>query len=343
MDSFRLPIHKFCGRASSALDLTIRSVFKRQAMSMTPIYADLAAQLPAIFAKERINLVLGTDSGSVAGRCLFRTAERMAIHTAFVQHGAFVQVPSVAHYFTNARLLLWGASSRDTLLRSGVSQPERITSIGSAFEEETLKATAKQSNASAVTNQTSMVLVTFGVPGNLVGEGPFLKAATEVIHAAEQLPHIQFVIKPHPGDKTNLWEKNAREQTLQNVTIRRDADTYALMRSCRVLVTMLSTTGAEAIYLGKPVISVNLDHLPTGLDYIAFGAAYRIDQPRTLSALLRSLIEGPRDADPLAEVRRDFAKHFLYREERPAAERIVNYLECLTSGSSLANLPCGKS
>jgi hypothetical protein len=345
MQSLELATHHLSKRINSALDDSFRFVFTRQAMSMIRIYCDLAAQLPAIFAQRGINLVVGTDTGSLAGRCYFRTAERMAIPTVFVQHGAFVQARAVATYFTDAQLLVWGASSRDTLVRSGVSRPERITCIGSAFEEETLGAAAKQSKAatSVVNKATFMVLVTFGVPGNLVEEGPFLKAAMEVIHAAEQLPNVEFVIKPHPGDKSRLWEKNTSEHGLRNVTIRPNADTYDLMRSCRVLVTMLSTTGAEAVYLGKPVVSVNLDHLPSGLDYIAFGAAYRIDQPKTLGALLRSLIDAPRDTDQLAEIRRNFAKHFLYREDRPAAERIVNYLECLIFGKSAATQQCVKS
>jgi hypothetical protein len=316
----------------------IRDVFQRLALSMAPIYAGLAAPLEKLLKRERINVVLGTDSGSVAGRLLFRSAERVGIPSVFVQHGALVQGAQVAPYFTAAQLLVWGASSRDNLTASGVSHPERINCMGSPYQEEVLMA-ANESNAQS----PPTVLVTFGVPGGAVAEGPFLRAATEVIDAAQGLPNVQFVIKPHPGDKTDVWAGVKAGRDLPNVAVHPDADTYALMRSCRVLVTMVSTTGAEAICLGKPVISINLDGLNRGLDYITAGAAYTIDQSGSLAVLLRSLIESAPGADRLAVARRNFVESFLHREERPAADRIVDYLQCLALGNSFANPRCVKS
>jgi hypothetical protein len=337
-DALPLAIDELGMRVGNSTVAAIREVFRRLAASMAPIYAGLAVPLEKLLKRERINVVLGTDSGSVAGRLLFRSAERLGIPSVFVQHGALAQGAQVAPYFTDAQLLVWGASSRDNLIASGVSNPERINCIGSPYQEEVLMAANESDTQSRPT-----VLVTFGVPGGFVAEGPFLRAATEVIDAAQGLPNVQFDIKPHPGDKTDAWARVKAGRELPNLAIHPDADTYALMRSCRVLVTMGSTTGAEAICLGKPVISINLDGLNRGVDYITAGAAYTIEQSGSLAVVLRSLIESAPGADRLASARRHFVESFLHREDRPATERIVDFLQCLALGNNFAKPGCVKS
>ena len=113
-----------------------------------------------------------------------------------------------------------------------------------------------------------MILVTFGVPGNFIAEASFAGAASEVLAAAAELPNVRFVIRPHPSDRASVWKELISEGRPPNVLLCRDGDTYALMHECRMLVTMASTTGAEAIFLGKPVVAVNLERQEIDLDYI---------------------------------------------------------------------------
>jgi hypothetical protein len=322
-----------------AFNSAIRSVFKQQALGMASIYADVAGPLASILKNERINVVLGTDSGSIAGRTLFRTAELMGIPTIFIQHGALVNASHVPPYFTDARLLVWGTSSGDNLIEAGLSHAERIVCIGSPYQEEVL---AKPLD-SETQSPDVMVLVTFGVPGGFASKDSFSRASKEVINAAEKLPCVRFIVKPHPGDCSNAWPIAIAERKITNISIECASDTYALMRSCRVLVTMFSTTGAEAICVGKPVISINLDGLKSGLDYIASGAAYSVDKAGTLTDVLRSLIEAPPGSDQLAPVRERFAERCLHREERPAADRIVEYVEDLVTHHPATKLSCVKS
>ena len=119
-----------------------------------------------------------------------------------------------------------------------------------------------------------MILVTFGVPGNFIAEASFARAAGEVFAAAAELPNVRFMIRPHPSDRGSVWKELISDCRLPNVMLCSDGDTYALIHECRMLVTMASTTGAEAIFLGKPVVAVNLEQQETELDYIGSGAAY---------------------------------------------------------------------
>jgi len=114
---------------------------------------------------------------------------------------------------------------------------------------------------------------------------------------------------------------------LSNVELARAADTYDLMKHCRLLLTMFSTAGAEAIYLGKPVVSIDLEHADLGTDFLSAGAAYVVDREGQLAPLLEQLLSGAPGSDPLEETRRRFAEAFLHCEEVPAAQRIVRRIE----------------
>jgi hypothetical protein len=292
-------------------------------------YANVAVRLPDFFRERNIDVVLGTDSGSVAGRSFFRTAERLGIASVFVQHGAVHGGMGTPEYFTDAKRLLWGDSSRDRLLKAGLRNPEATVVIGSPSHEQLLmprRMAAPRSGAPPVRDPADMILVTFGVPGNFIADASFARAAGEVFAAAAELPNVRFVIRPHPSDRGSLWKELMSEWRLSNIVFARDTDTYELMRGCRILVTMASTTGAEAIFFGKPVVAVNLERQETDLDYIGAGAAYLASAPGELSAMIKSVLSKPEGADPLAEARRAFAEQFLHVEPRPAAERIVEYL-----------------
>jgi len=292
-------------------------------------YANVAVRLPTLLCDRKVDVVLGTDCGSVAGRSFFRTAERLGIASVFVQHGALRGGMGTPEYFTDAKRLVWGDSARERLMTAGLRNPEATVVMGSPRQEQILvpqRAAAQRRDRAGERDSADMVLVTFGVPGNFIAEASFAKAAHEVFAAAAELPKVRFMIRPHPSDRASLWKELISESRLPNVMLCRDGDTYTLIHECRMLVTMASTTGAEAIFLGKPVVAVNLEQQETELDYIGSGAAYLASAPGELSTLLRTVLGAPEGTDPLADARRAFAEQFLHVEPRPAAERIVDYL-----------------
>ncbi len=237
----------------------LRALVVTRGLLACDIYADLAVSLPALFRWHRTNVAMGTDGGSVAGRCHFRTAERMGIEPVFVQHGSVFSPIAVRQYMLRTHRLLWGSTSSQRLAEGGVERPERNIVLGSPFHEERFGLNGLRSHA-ARSAPRPIVLVAFGVPGNYVTEGSFQRAACEVFDAAAKLPAVQFVIKPHPGDPGRVWRGLLADSQLSNVEIETQRDTYDLVAECTVLATMYSTTGSEAICMGKPVVSVDLDH-----------------------------------------------------------------------------------
>jgi O-antigen/teichoic acid export membrane protein len=308
-------------------DGALRRLITLRGLAACEIYGQLAEPIVDLLRRHQIDVVMSTDSGSVAARCFFRTAERLNRQCVFVQHGSVFSIVGVRQYMLQSHRLLWGSNSCDSLARCGVEHPERIVCLGSPFHEERYRW-----NGNRATNDVAPdapVLATFGVPGGYVGEGTFRRAASYVLQAAARFPTVPFIIKPHPGDPGHVWRQLMADLNLPNVKIVSDQDTYELMRGCRVLLTMFSTTGSEAICLGRPVVSVNPDARRGGEEYLEAGAAYSVQTAEELCDVLESLFESAPGSDRLAEVRRRFTESFFHREERPAAQRTVEFLENL--------------
>jgi hypothetical protein len=311
-----------------------RLALQRLAFVELILYSRCAGPLGKALGSGIYQLAVGTDSGSTAGRCFFMTAERLGIKTAFLQHGSFSVGPDVAPYFTQSQIYTWGETSRQQLIDSNVSDPERIVAIGSSFEEDHL-----QASTGPPAGARPLILVTFGVPGNLVPERPFLAACREVMAAAALHRDCDFVVKLHPGDRTTVWQSALQECSSDNLELSQ-IDTYTLLGQCSVLITMFSTTGAEAICLGKPVISVNLENFPATNDYLRAGAAYEAKAAGSVHAILAELFSAPSGHDRLASIRADFAQMLLHREATPAGKRIASALENLVLERAEGRTPC---
>jgi hypothetical protein len=324
--------------AESSNERSLQACFKlalvRLAFAELIVYTRCARPLAEAFRQGGHKLAVGTDSGSTAGRCFFLTAEQMGIPTAFLQHGSFSVSPNNAPYFTRAHIYTWGDTSRQQLIDSGVSDPERITPIGSAFEESHLNSLNRKKR-----DGRPLILVAFGVPGNLVPERPFLAACREVVAAAAIHSSCDFVVKPHPGDKTSVWQGALNERALSNIKLSSE-DTYQLLGQSALLITMFSTTGAEAIYLDRPVISVNLENFPATNDYFRHGAAYNATEPGSLARLLTEILTVAGKPDRLTAARKEFANKLLHREAVPARQRIAAALEGLALAGKGSGCSC---
>jgi hypothetical protein len=302
----------------------LECLLRDAAERFVPFYADYAEMVPAEFRRFKINVVLGTDTGSAAGRALFRTAEKMGLASIFLQHGIFTELPGQAEYFTNCTKLVWGDSARDSLLNAKVPTAETIVSFGSPFLEEKFAAIESAAIPDA---ECSDVLVTYGIPSDICSEESFRIAVEEVVRAARALPERQFLVKLHPGDHSGLILGLAAQASLPNLRVTSEGDVYRMICGTKVLVTQYSTTGSEALFLGRPVVSVLLDGAVWNIDYLHDEAAYVLRQPDTLAPLVEEIIAAGPDGHRLAERQRIFAGRFLHRENRTCSARLVDYLE----------------
>lgn len=76
-----------------------------------------------------------------------------------------------------------------------------------------------------------------------------------VVHLAERLPHVSFVLRPHPSEELRTWKKWVADYS--NITVDRSwtASSWAEKADC--IVHPGSTASIEAALLGKPVLYYN--------------------------------------------------------------------------------------
>ena len=108
------------------------------------------------------------------------------------------------------------------------------------------------------------------------------EAITELINICKRHPDIQLFIRLHP----HLREKSHADQqrwlslgNIENVTVisfDSEVDTYALIERSDVVVTAWSTVGIEAVFWGRPSITIGPSF------YTALGATF---QPRSVEEL----------------------------------------------------------
>ena len=308
----------------------LRKMLAWRALYYSTVYAGLARKAAVL---EELDGVIGTDSGSVAGRFFFRSALTSGKPAVLLQHGLFAANAGVREYFVGQRIFVWGSTSFEQLERHVSSASAFVEILGSPLLEQRLTETT----SAAESDGRTIVAVAFGVPGGFMSVGAFMAAAREVLLAAGRLSDFGFVIKPHPGDSTTIWHDLIEETGVTNVTVVRNRDIYSLLRTSQALITMVSTTGAEASCLGLPVFSVDFSGANRSADFVQSGAAYVVEREGELADRLRSVLTSP-GRDELFAVRAAFAGRFLHREDESASKRVARRLVELTQSAGQVSL-----
>ena len=122
------------------------------------------------------------------------------------------------------------------------------------------------------------------------------EAVTELIEICKHHPEIQLFVRLHP----HLREKSHADQqrwlllgNIENVTVvsfDSEVDTYALIERSDVVVTAWSTVGIEAVFWGRPSITIGPSF------YSALGATFQPRSVKELSDLISAdLVPADRD------------------------------------------------
>lgn len=274
------------------------------------------------------------DGNSPASRAFIVAGRNQGWHTAEMQHGQLAyESPELAYRCQGIdHLVVWGSSMSSGLQHSRFPRSVGVLPLGSPVVEEQLQRASEP-------GPRPSILIAFSKTSQAIPQQCLDVSASEVIHAVRSLPDLSFVIKPHPTDPTSYWDTVHRSASLDNLVVNHTDSAYELLASSWLVLTMVSTLGAEAICAGLPVVSIDLcpdayPSRPLTPEYVSQGAAYVITQPQTLAPLITTLREESPGADPLAARRREFSHSFLAGGPTSAASRIVQALAGLTTSSA---------
>jgi len=150
-----------------------------------------------------------------------------------------------------------------------------------------------------------------------------------VFSAAKKFPNCHLVVKLHPGEPSDrLYRNIAKKVGIENISIVKDWDILELIASCWVFITKHSTTGIEAILMGKPFIFVNLsktqpDWMPS---YVESGAALGVYREEDMEETIKNILSNESTQEKLKIGRKKFISDYIQDFDGQATKRIVKII-----------------
>ena len=146
-----------------------------------------------------------------------------------------------------------------------------------------------------------------------------------VLRGLKLLPEVQTIIKPHPRENSELYEKLIEQEKMGIILLPKRSETLEALYACDVLVAMSSTVITEATILRKPAVTVR----PTRGDPAPYynEVTLRVDLGEDLAPLVRKALYDEKTREKLKKEERKFAFNHTYKLDGKATERVVNLIE----------------
>jgi glycosyltransferase involved in cell wall biosynthesis len=294
----------------------VREAFAHRGVSFADLAgADLAAtlllQLPwAVRSYEEMAEALATlrpaacclyAESSGWGRAAVAACRAAGVPSLALQHGIlYPKYYSYRHAADEAdcplpdRTALFGESARDFLVTQGRYPPASLVVTGSPKFDELLRA-ARQWDRPALRRRfgvregEALVAVASRFRGIRETHQSLGSAFPGLVRAVEALPGTRCVVKPHPAEPPDGYERVVRELGATRVTVLQPgAELMELLHAADALVTVESLSAIEALVLGCPVLVLNM---PTNLqELVAAGAALGVAEGEDPAAAVRAVL-----------------------------------------------------
>jgi hypothetical protein len=160
----------------------------------------------------------------------------------------------------------------------------------------------------------------------------FLEKETEVlvksvISAMKEFPDKQLIIKLHPLESGELPNVIVKEMNAKNIQIIKDIVLGDLLRISEILIMINSTSAIEAMMLNKPVINFNPFKRPCATRYVKSGATIGVSKEKEVVKAIKSIYKNKRVRKRLEKKGKKFIKHYCYKNDGKATQRMVNIIE----------------
>ncbi|HEY7507421.1 MAG TPA: CDP-glycerol glycerophosphotransferase family protein, partial [Nitrososphaera sp.] len=126
---------------------------------------------------------------------------------------------------------------------------------------------------------------------NLQDADEKILVAKSVFRAVKTLPECFLIVKVHPNEEDHaFYQKLAEEMALPEAVVVRNVNLYELLYISNVIIVTFSTVGAEALRMGKPVISLNLTR-PHDVPFVRENMAEVVRSADAVAASLRKCLD----------------------------------------------------
>ncbi len=175
-------------------------------------------------------------------------------------------------------------------------------------------------------NKGLIVLATGSVVGWLWEEKQLEELMETLINAMAEFPDKQLVIKLHPAEEIEEYQKILEKIGGSRVILCRDTDIHQLLYACDLLLTIHSTVALEAMIFNKPVITINFSGKPDLMPYAESGAAIGVYRKKDLLPAMKRALYDPQIRKNLGQKSKRFVSEHVYKLDGQASKRVAELI-----------------
>jgi UDP-N-acetylglucosamine 2-epimerase len=144
---------------------------------------------------------------------------------------------------------------------------------------------------------------------------------------------FKLIIKPHPGEDPDVYERILQEEGFSGATISRQVPLYCLLNASDIVFVSHSTVGSEAVLFDRPLICINLTGIPYSVRYDEEGVALLVRKEADILPAIEAVLHDKRVKQRLQRARRQFQQRYAFRLDGRSTDRFANVIRLMATKS----------
>lgn len=272
-----------------------------------------------------IKAVLAHSENTSSGKIIIDAARNNTVKGIGIQHGA-ISKKNIAYNFSKKehayfcipdKTLIWGENTKDTLIKYGNYKEENLLITGQIRSDsiQYFKNTKKENTSTACY---------FSQPQPNQIERKL--AAEEIIKAAKKNKDIKLIIKLHPNETEEFYQKIIKKHNAKNVVIaNNDKSLYQILALVNLAITCYSTVGMEAILFELPILIFDSQSADKS-EYLKNDIGYHCKNENDINYYFDELKKGKLKPKKSNQI---YAQQNFYKIDGKASERTIDFLRKL--------------
>ncbi|KHO46242.1 MAG: hypothetical protein QS98_C0004G0018 [archaeon GW2011_AR3] len=220
---------------------------------------------------------------------------------------------------------VYGRHFRDLLLKLGNYSPDMVEVTGQPrtdliFENKRNYSRPKLFKQLGL-DQNRKLVVYAAQPHK--DETESIVALTELVQCIRKMKDVQMLIKLHPNDNWNFYEKILADLDYTCAIIR-EIDLYELFSAADLLISINSTVMLESLLMDVPVIQLNLREQFDFLSELKGKAFKQVTDKSTLHSSIREYLFDKNSMQKLSKMRREYLSRYFLPVDGKASSRFMN-------------------
>lgn len=294
-------------------------------------YEEMAEVLDAV--KPALVCLYAESSGW--GRAALAAARARGVATLAIQHGIlYPRYYSYLHGLDEAdcprpdTTAVFGEAARRFLVERGGYDPASLLVTGSPKFDDLLAVASSWDRESirsrlGVAAGQKLLVVASRYRGIRETHRSIGSAFPGLLRAAQTLPGVLVLVKPHPAESGDAYRDAIREASATRAQlVAGGADLLELLHAADALVTVESLSAVEALVLGRPVLVLNM---PSNLgEMVEQGMAFGVPEGADPTEALRQVLFDAATQERLATARASYLSDVACGVDGHATSRILS-------------------